>query len=292
MKNDQHLAFKTTFNFPLQISIYDSVEAHLNDEIRLITMLPSEWPKLRARELKRSNFTVDNIYKLANHTVEHIRFSTREMAGVLVDGKYFLSDGILSVSCDLELMLTPFDVLGVKPMACRDWSGDYMGAFPMYYALVENGDTKSQYFPIADYEVHGIDNLLDLMAYSYKFIWDEEFKMWTATTERKLIAERIRKPWMQYLTQWRFGESPATEADTGKLISFLLSKVELSAEEKQAVRPYIDRAVDLPTLSRIGARQHILNELLAAYHADTELDVGTDIKTDPFFSIAISYAKE
>ena len=51
MKNDLHLAYTTTFNHPLHISSPDSVRHHLADDVRLIAMIPGEWPKVRGRHI-------------------------------------------------------------------------------------------------------------------------------------------------------------------------------------------------------------------------------------------------
>ncbi len=117
MKNDLHLAYKTIFNHPLHISSPDSVRAHLADEVRLLTQLPGEWPKVRGRFFTdRKNYRVENTFKIRDLTAESVVVFTgdSELRGKLVAGKYFFSDGILNNSVDMELFFTPFEEMGAK----------------------------------------------------------------------------------------------------------------------------------------------------------------------------------
>lgn len=292
MKNDLHLAFKTTQNFPLQISLYDSVKYHLLDQVRLISQLPGEWPKVRGRELANAkSYIVEATYELAGHTVQHIHITAGEQDvwGRLVDGKYFLSDAVLNQVVDLEMFLIPFAESGLKPMARREWSWDYMGSMPGWYTQVTQ-DTEQytgveEYYPIVGFEKHGITNMLDLLAYSYKFVWNPVAKQFEAIFDEHEITKRIRKPWMQYLVQSKFGEAPATEADLNKLVAFLLTKVELTDEEKVAVSAFHARTVTLDDLTRVNGRQAILNQILDAYNDPFVLKTGVDIKDDPLFKL-------
>ncbi|MGL5397361.1 MAG: hypothetical protein ACRDBQ_19090 [Shewanella sp.] len=293
MKDDFHLAFRRTCNFPLAISIYDSVEAHVKDNLRLISMLPWEWPKVRGKELNARYYKVDNEYKVGKHTVKHIRFIHRELTGHLVDEKYFLTDDVLGMSLDLELMLTPFNELGAKPVVTRDWNSTYMSSCPLEYRLVDTAETELEnYHEIRNYAVHGIDNLLDLMSFSYKFSWDYEHDAWVAIEDEHEITQRIRKPWMQFLTQKIYGETPASEADLAKVVSFLMTKVNLTEEEAAVCQPIIERGVTLDDLRRVASRQSVLNDLLRLYKSPELIVTGTDIRNDPFFAFAYQYAKE
>lgn len=292
MKNDLHLAFRTTQNFPLHISIYDSVKYHLLDQIRLITQLPGEWPKVRGRELvDPKNYEVLNSFTLLGHTVEHIHLNTGELeiTGKFVDRKYFLSDGMLNQTADLEMLLTPFTQSGLKPMVRREWSWDYPSSHPTWYSQVP-ADTVDYsgletYYPIEGYEELGIHHMLDLLAYSYKFVWHHAEQKFVGLTDKHEITKRIRKPWMQYLVQWKFGEAPGTEADLAKVVSFLLNKVTLSKEEQAAVSQILARSVTLADLKRINDRQTVLNTILDAYHSPFILETGVDIKDDPLFAL-------
>lgn len=292
MKNDLHLAYTTTFNHPLHISSPDSVRHHLADDVRLIAMIPGEWPKVRGRHIaNRDNFTVENTFKIRDMVGESIVVFTGDNSqrGKLIDGKYFFSDGVLNNTVDLELMFTPFEELDAKPMARRWWSPDYLGAFPNYYALVEK-DTKEYfdtepYINIEGYQELGITHLADIMAYSYKFEWIRERSVWKAITDEHVITKRIRKPWMQHMVQVRFGQSPATEADISKLVSFLLSKVKLTDEEAEAVKPMLDRVVTLEDLKRMNSRYNELNRLLEAYNSPLILKPGVNFDEDPLFAI-------
>lgn len=296
MKNNLHLAFKTSFNFPLHISIYDSVRAHINDEIRLISMLPGEWPKTRARELlDKNNYKVMNVFNIADHRVEHIALDaiSNHREGFLVDGKYFLSSAAMGCAPDIEMLLTPFEEMDVVPMGIREWSWDYLGSIPAHFSLVSPEEAKTSakalesYYPIVGYEKLGIRTLLDLMAYSYKFVWSFAENKWVAITNRHEITKRIRKPWMQYLTQWRYGESPATEADTNKVLAYLikLSADKMSDAEKAAFAPFAEREVSLEDISRVAERQSELNKLLQAYHSDHILEFPGDFENDPLFKM-------
>lgn len=292
MKNDMHLAFRTTQNFPLQVSIYDSVKYHLTGEILLITQLPAEWPKVRGRELiDPKNFTVMNEYQLAGHTVEHIHLNTGEqdISGKFIDRKYFFSDGVLNQAGDLEMILTPFAETGLKPMVRREWSWDYPSSMPFWYtqvpASLEVYQGVETYHPIEGYEALGIHKLLDLLAYSYKFKWQHAEKKFVAITDEHEITKRIRKPWMQYLVQWKYGEAPGTEADLTKLVSFLMTKVDLSEDELEAVSAIYSRSVSLDDLKRINERHAVLNRILEAYHDPFVLKQGVDIKEDPLFAL-------
>lgn len=292
MKNDMHLAFRTTQNFPLQVSIYDSVKYHLTGEILLITQLPAEWPKVRGRELVNpKNYDVKNEYQLAGHTVEHIHLHTGEqdITGKFIDRKYFFSDGVLNQCGDLEMILTPFAETGLKPMVRREWSWDYPSSLPFWYSQVpaelETYEGVEIYYPIEGYEELGIHKLLDLLAYSYKFKWMHGEKKFVAIKDEHEITKRIRKPWMQYLVQWKYGEAPGTEADLTKLVSFLMNKVELSDEEHEAVGAILSRSVTLDDLKRINERHEVLNTILAAYNDPFVLKQGVDIKEDPLFAL-------
>ena len=292
MKNDMHLAFRTTQNFPLQISIYDSVKFHLSEDILLITQLPAEWPKVRGRELiDRKNMTVLGEFTLAGRKVEHIHIGggEQDITGKFIDGKYFLSDAVLNQCSDLELLMTPFATSGLKPMVRREWSWDYPSSLPFWYSQVpvatEHYEGVEIYYPIEGYEQLGIHNMLDLLAYSYKFKWVHAEKKFVAILDEHEVTKRIRKPWMQYLVQWKYGEDPGTEADLAKLVSFLMTKVDLSEDELDAVSHIRNRSVTLADLKRINDRHAVLNEILDAYNDPFVLKPGADIKEDPLFAL-------
>ncbi|QVW56312.1 hypothetical protein pEaSNUABM6_00176 [Erwinia phage pEa_SNUABM_6] len=291
MKNDLHLAYRTTQNFPLQISSLDSVRAHVADDVRLISMLPGEWPKVRGRDIVRKQYTEENTYTIGKHSVQHVKFEQSELScsGRLIDGKYFFTDSVLNHSMDLELIFTPFADLDVIPMVRREWSWDYPSSNVFWYTLVPTGTKEYQgvekYHHILGYETLGIHCLADLLAYSYKFRWNAADEQFEAITDPHEISRRIRKPWMQFLVQWRFGEMPGTEADLSKLVSFLLTKVSLTADEEKAVSNIKSRIVTLDDLNRINERHAILNQILEAYHSDFILDVGSKFEDDPLFAI-------
>lgn len=291
MKNDMHLAYRTTLNHPVHISSLDGVRAHLNDAVRLIAMLPAEWPKIRGRDIERKSYTVQNSYEVAGHTVQHVILTGGELeySGRLVDGKYFFTDACLNHSMDLEMMFTPFASFGLKPMVRREWSWEYPSSNPFWYTLVD-ADTETyqgveEYHHILGYESLGIHCLADLLAYSYKFSWDHETSQFVAITDPHEVTKRLRKPWMQYLIQWKFGEAPSTEADLSKLVSFLLTKVQLSKEEQAAVDAIRDRSVTLDDLKRINQRHVVLNKILDAYNDPFVLEPGCDFQKDPLFAI-------
>lgn len=287
MKNDSHLAYRSIFNFPLQISSRDSVKAHLEGKLLLIAMLPREWPKLRARDILNRR-TVINTFEVAGKKVEAVQ--VEEYKGVLIDGKYFFTQDVLGQSMSLDLLITPFSELGTEPMVRREWNADYMSSNPFWFAHVEKG-TKDYfgvetYHHIRDYEKAGITNMLDLLAYSYKFEWHPDTSDFQLITDEHVIAKRIRKPWMQHLVQLKYGESPATEADLGKVVSYLVRKVKLTVEEASALSGFINRPVGIVELERINKRQEILNTLLEAYNSNTPLKTGADLDKDPMFNLA------
>lgn len=292
MKNDMHLAFRTTQNFPLQISIVDSVKYHLSGEVLLISQLPSEWPKVRGREIMdRKHITVLNDFTIAGRKVEHIHIGggDQDVSGKLIDGKYFFTDAVLNQSSDIEMMMTPFAVSGLKPMVRREWSWDYPSSNPFWYCQVpkdtEHYEGVEPYYPVEGYEELGIHNLLDLLAFSYKFEWNHAERKFQAILDEHEITKRIRKPWMQYLVQWKYGEAPGTEADLAKLVSFLMTKVELTDEEREVVSEVRDRSVTLADLKRINDRQAVLNKILDAYNDPTLLKQGSDVYQDPLFAL-------
>lgn len=292
MKNDLHLAYKTIFNHPLHISSPDSIRAHLEDKVRLLTQLPGEWPKVRGRFFTdQNNYSVENTFKIRDLTAESVVVFTgdSDLRGKLVDGKYFFSDGILNNSVDLELFFTPFKELNAKPVARRWWSPDYLGSFPYFYALVpvetKNYADTEPYIEIEGYEELGISCLADLMAYSYKFVWDRERSVWVALTDEHEITKRIRKPWMQHLIQTRIGEHPSSEADLAKLVSFLMTKVTLTDEEKAAVSAVLERNVTLADLERLNVRYKDLNRIIEAYNSPFVLKPGVNAYDDPLLSI-------
>lgn len=292
MKNDLHLAYKTIFNHPLHISSPDSIRAHLEDKVRLLTQLPGEWPKVCGRFFTdRNNYSVENTFKIRDLTAESVVVFTgdSDLRGKLVDGKYFFSDGILNNSVDLELFFTPFKELNAKPVARRWWSPDYLGSFPYFYALVpvetKNYVDTEPYIEIEGYEELGINCLADLMAYSYKFMWDRERSVWVALTDEHEITKRIRKPWMQHLIQTRIGEHPSSEADLAKLVSFLMTKVTLTDEEKAAVSAVLERNVTLADLERLNVRYKDLNRIIEAYNSPFVLKPGVNAYDDPLLSI-------
>ncbi|MCU6405729.1 hypothetical protein KW817_22405, partial [Enterobacter quasiroggenkampii] len=109
--------------------------------------------------------------------------------------------------------------------------------------------------------------------------------VWKAITDEHVITKRIRKPWMQHMVQVRFGQSPATEADISKLVRFLLSKVKLTDEKAEAVKPMLDRVVTLEDLKRMNSRYNELNRLLEAYNSPLILKPGVNFDEDPLFAI-------
>lgn len=286
MKNELHYAFCTTFNFPIQISCYENVKAHLNKEILLISQQPQEWPKLRVRDLKCAE--VLNSKVIDGVLVEFI-LVRGWVHGVFIDRKYFISQDSLEQATPVELLIKPFSEIGSIPMVRREWNPDYMPSLPHFVAHVPTGTAEyksvEKYHHVRGYEKIGIKNMLDLMAYSYKFEWHPESSDFQLIEDEHVITKRIRKPWMQHMVQFRFGQNPATEADQSKLIAFLLQKAQLSDEERQAIAPMLNRPVELEDLKRMGARAAILNELLEAYNSQKLLRTGDDMETDPFFSL-------
>lgn len=293
MKTIDHLAYHPNYNFPIHISSPDSVRDHLDDKIRLISMTPGEWPRLRCRDLKRDNLVVEDTYSFVadgiEHKVEVVMVRYPDIRGKLVDGKYFFTFGALASMTDLELMFSKFSELGVKPFVQSDWSMEYPSANVSRYTLEEPGveiPGGEKQFPFNGLDVHNIETLADLLAYAYKFKWDPEREEFFAIADHDEIARRLRKPWMQFLTQRFYAERATIDADHGKMISFLVSKVynDLSADEQQMLSPYKDGAPEVWQLENMARRQSIMNDLTAAYLSKHQLVTGKDVDADPLFT--------
>lgn len=293
MKTLDHLAYHPNYNFPLHISSPDSVRDHLDDKIRLISMLPGEWPRLRCRDLERDNLTIEDTYSFiadgVEHKVEVVMLRYPDYRGKLVDGKYFFTFGALAAATDLELLFSKFSALGVQPYVQSDWSMEYPSANISRYTLEEPGveiPGGEKQFSFKGLDVHGIDTLADLLAYAYKFKWDAEREEFFAIADHEEIARRLRKPWMQFLTQRFYGERATVESDHGKLISFLVSKVynDLSADEQAMLRPFKEASPEGWQLENMARRMRILNELNAAFLSKHQLVTGDDVNTDPLFT--------
>ena len=116
-------------------------------------------------------------------------------------------------------------------------------------------------------------------------MWDRERSVWVALTDEHEITKRIRKPWMQHLIQTRIGEHPSSEADLAKLVSFLMTKVTLTDEEKAAVSAVLERNVTLADLERLNVRYKDLNRIIEAYNSPFVLKPGVNAYDDPLLSI-------
>ena len=293
MKTSDHLAFHPNYNFPVHISAPDSVRDHLDDKVRLISMLPGEWPRLRCRDLERENIVVEDTYSFiaggVEHIVEVVLLRYPDYRGKLVDGKYFFTFGALASTSDLELLFSKFSDLGAIPFVQSDWSMEYPSANISRYTLetpeveIPGGEKQFQFKGL---DVYKIDTLADLLAYAYKFKWDPQQEEFFAITDKDEIARRLRKPWMQFLTQRFYGERATIDADHGKMISFLVSKVysDLSPDEQLMLRPYKDAAPEAWQLENMARRQSIMNKLTTAYLSKHQLVTGKDVDADPLFT--------
>lgn len=293
MKTIDHLAYHPNYNFPIHISSPDSVRDHLDDKIRLISMMPGEWPRLRCRDLRRENLEVEDTYSFTadgvEHKVEVVMARYPDIRGKLVDGKYFFTFGALASMSDLELMFSKFSELGVQPYVQSDWSMEYPSANIARYTLEEPGvgiPSGEKHFPFKGLDVHGIDTLADLLAYAYKFKWDPEREEFFAVTDQHEIARRLRKPWMQFLAQRFYGERATVESDHGKMISFLVAKVynDLSVEEQEMLRPFKDASPEAWQLENMAQRMRVLNALNSAFLSKHPLVTGKDVDADPLFT--------
>lgn len=294
-KTDNH-AYDPHSNFPLHIASRDGVRHHLKDEVRLITQLPNEWPKVRGRSVAKKSFVVESKYQFVidnnEHHVEQVLFSEGgDVRGHLVDGKYFISQEALGQSMPIELMFASFKSNGVRPMVRREWHPDYMGSSIDSYALVaadgKGAPTGEPYVDVLGCEKHSIDCIADLVSQAYKFVWDATQGAFVAITDRHVITKRIRKPWMQLMVQMRYGEGRTIEADHGKLLRFLVQKAvpNLSETEIDMLQPFIDSPLDVSDLVGAATRQEALNELLAAYEDPFVLELGANVDEDPLFTI-------
>lgn len=294
MKSNDHLAYRTSMNYPIHISSPDSVNAHINDELRLIAMDQFEWPKLRGRNFTKKEYTVIDAATVGKLNVKSIQFALggSGFTGKLVNDKYFFTDSVLNYSAPLELMFESFKELGMRPVCVRSYSSDYCGSWSHLFKLVEAGTgsvekDREMYHPFTGLEAANIDCLADLLAFSYKFAWDAEKQEWVYIADPHAQTLRIRKPWMAYLCQTEFGAVPNSTADDRKLIRFLLQSQlkEFTDEQQAALEPFISSPVELDDLIRMGERQSVLNALYDAYRSPRLLKAGEDVRdTDPLFS--------
>lgn len=288
MKNEFHLAYRTSYNFPLHIASPDSVREHIKDNVRLISTLPSEFPKVRGRDVIKAKVLETSMR--GDVKVQHVEIDSIDgpsVFGHLINDKYYFSADVAGKIPSFQLMFKSFKEAGIKPMVRREWSWDYPSSNPFWYTLVE--DTTEDYFNIEPYfhiegyEELNIDCLADLLAYSYKFTWSHKEHKFVAITDPFEITKRIRKPWMTYLVQAEYGEAPHTTADTQKLVNFLLQKCVplMTEEEKAAVNTHLDHTVTLESLQRLNERNEILQKILTAYNSPTLIVPGCDIESDP-----------
>lgn len=98
MKSNDHLAYRTSLNYPIHISSPDSVNAHVNDQLRLIAMDQFDWPKLRGRDFTNKTYTVTDEATVGKLNVKSIQFAVggAGYTGKLVNDKYFFTDSVLN----------------------------------------------------------------------------------------------------------------------------------------------------------------------------------------------------
>lgn len=293
MKNEFHHAYTTHSNFPLQIASPDSVHMHVNDEIRLISMPGSDWPKLRGRDF--INPVITDTRETDGLKIQFIETDNggNIYHGRLVNGKYYFAEDILNYSMPLEMMFMSFKENGIRPVVQKEWNPDYMPCYPFYYSLVENDESEDfeiggeRRYPITGFEKLNIDCLADILAYSYKFTWNLQSMAWEAITDEHEITKRIRKPWVALLIQREIGEQPHTISDLHKVVTFLVQKVEpqLTEEEKAAFEPFLRRPVLVDSLKSSLKNQRVLDAILEAYESEQLIKSGGDVRlTDPVFS--------
>lgn len=294
MKSNDHLAYRTSLNYPLQIASPDSVNAHVNDQLRLIAMDQFDWPKLRGRDFVNKTYTVTDETTVGKLNVKSVQFAQGGggYTGKLIDDKYFFTDAVLNYAPDLELMFSSFKELGCRPVCVRSYSSDYCGSWVSLFKIVGAGQgsveiNREAYHPFVGLDAANIDCLADLLAFSYKFAWNAADQTWQYVDDLQLQTQRIRKPWMAYLTQCEFGAVPNSSADDHKLIRFLLQsqRSEFTEEQQTALAPFFETPVELDELTRMGERQKVLNALYDAYRSPRLLKAGEDVRdTDPLFS--------
>lgn len=288
MKNEFHLAYRTSFNFPLHIASPDSVREHVKDNVRLISMLPSEFPKVRGRDIAKAKVIATS--QRGDLKVQQVMIDTIDGApvyGTLINDKYFFSADVSGKVPSFQLMFKSFKEAGIKPMVRREWSWDYPSSNPFWYTLVEQSTEEhfniEPFYHIEGYEELNIDCLADLLAFSYKFTWSHKESKFVAITDAFEITKRIRKPWMTHLVQTEYGEAPHTTADSQKLINFLLQKCTslMTEEEQAAVNTHLDHTVTLQDLERLNERNEVLQKILTAYNSPVLITQGCDIESDP-----------
>ncbi len=294
MKNEFHLAYRTSFNFPLHIASPDSVREHIKDKVRLISMLPAEFPKVRGRDVinaKIISTTMRGDVKV--QLVEIDSIDGAAVRGYLLNDKYYFSSDVAGKVPSFQLLFKSFKENDIKPMVRREWNWDYPSSNPFWYTLVDAATEEyfnvEHYHAIDGYDELNIDCLADLLAYSYKFTWSHVDEKFEAVNDAYEITKRIRKPWMSHLVQMEYGEAPHTTADSQKLINFLLQKTVhlMTTEEQDTINTFLDNTVTLETLQRLNARNDVLQKILKAYNSPTLITQGCDIEADPLIFYTI-----
>lgn len=297
MKNNFHEAYNTNYNFPLHISSPDSVQAFLDGHVKLLTMLPSQWPKLRGRNITRKEYDVVDTYSFTTangkeHVVQNVIFTQLEhpVHGKIVDDKYVFSSDCLGMSMPLELIFEDFAMIGCRPVVRREWSHEYMSPYPFYYSLVTIDEVKvanrgEHYFEIEGYAELGFNCLADILTHSFQYQWSHAKATFIPITDPHEVTMRIRKPWMQNLVQSIYGERDMVNSDISKLVHFLFKKCEgmMTEEEKEAAKHILERDVSLEQLSRVSDKELWLNKLIAAYKSEQLLVPGSNVFEDPLF---------
>lgn len=297
MKTEFHLAYRTNSNFPIHIACRDSVRAVLNDDIRLISMSQSEFPKLRGRQFVNKSYTVKNRSEFTalslngegiKHVVENIVVKDQGLLynGFLIDGKYFFTEMSMNFAPSLEIMFAKFDDIGVVPRVWKDWNWDYMSPHPASYTLFEKDATdfhaSEQTYEIFNYQAFGIECFADLLSQSWKFQWSHKNLRYEAVTDEYELTRRLRKPWMSFMCQLEYGEQPQTTADMQKVINVLVQRS--NDAELQALLPaFMEPEYDAAAFERLNERQAQLNRLMRAYNDPHILKTAEDFDTDPFF---------
>ncbi len=290
MKNEFHAAYRVANNYPLHIASPDSVREHVKDNVRLISMLPAEFPKVRGRDVVNCNIIESSMR--GDIKVDRVEIGAVDgpaVQGYLINDKYYFSADVAGKIPSFQLMFKSFKDNNIKPMVRREWSWDYPSSNPFWYAIVESDQETyfniEPYYDIEGYEEAGIDCLADLLAYSYKFQWSHERKVFVSITDPHEITKRIRKPWMSHLVQSEYGEAPNTTADMQKLINFLIQKCAnagiMTDEETAVIGTFLDNEITIDSLRRLDSRNKVLQSIIDAYNDPALITIGGDIEEDP-----------
>ena len=141
--------------------------------------------------------------------------------------------------------------------------------FELKYQVVEAGQEWERFFsvPYAKVRFTTEATLADLYRhcwwYSYNWHTGEYLEIPEQGKTNNLMRYRL-----QYDILTLAGTAEDRLADYGRIISFLLSKVALSDQEKRLIKPFLDAVPDHETLAALADKEGAIRNKVAFAHAD------------------------